>query len=220
MPIQEAGVLRGCHGNSDPPLLPPPYSSKPPLPYLTLCNLLIWNRALATRTQGAGDSLWKWNNPSRSRMEAGGGGQSEQVTAGWTVMRWRGGKRLCETHTCRLSSSLRLFWSQPPLLPRLVNVGVAAVFPYQRLWSASSEPGGLTSIMDLGPQTHAHNTHREHRVQSGDSEVKSIGGVHVRVLGRLGDTDALLCLFRSAHIHCVATCADESWFQAGNRFWS
>lgn len=28
--------------------------------------------------------------------------------------------------------------------------------------------------MHLGSQTHAHNTQREHRVQSGDSEVKSI----------------------------------------------
>lgn len=34
--------------------------------------------------------------------------------------------------------------------------------------------------MHLGPQTHAHSTHREHRVQSGDSEVKSI----VRFRGR------------------------------------
>lgn len=28
--------------------------------------------------------------------------------------------------------------------------------------------------MHLGSQTHAHNTQREHQVQSGDSEVKSI----------------------------------------------
>lgn len=114
-----------------------------------------------------GDSYRRWHKPSGSKMEAGHGGESEQVTADWTVMRWRGRACLCD-----ISPLLCGFFDQPP--SRRVNVRAATVFPHHRLWSASSVPGGLTSIMHLGSQTHAHNTQREHRVQSGDSEVKSI----------------------------------------------
>lgn len=72
--------------------------------------------------------------------------------------RWASSPHLCGFSGHPLPAS-------PHPLPWPVNVEVAAVFPHHRLWSASSVPGGLTSIMHLGPQTHAHSTHREHRVQ-------------------------------------------------------
>lgn len=50
--IQETGVLCGCYGNWGLPLLPPPHLSNPPLPFLTLCNLLIWKQALVTQEPG------------------------------------------------------------------------------------------------------------------------------------------------------------------------
>lgn len=135
-----------------------------------------WHSAICSfgterRRPDGGDSYRRWNKPSGSKMEAGHGGESEQVTADWTVMRWRGRACLCD-----ISPLLCGFFDQPP--SRRVNVRAATVFPHHRLWSASSVPGGLTSIMHLGSQTHAHNTQREHRVQSGDSEVKSIVCVH------------------------------------------
>lgn len=52
---RRAGVLCGRHGNLGPRSLPPtpPHLSYPPLSFMTLCNLLIWNWSLnMTQSQG------------------------------------------------------------------------------------------------------------------------------------------------------------------------
>lgn len=63
--------------------------------------------------------------------------------------------------------------------------------------------------MHLGSQTHAHNTQREHRVQSGDSEVKSIVGACMCVCSaRLGTRVVYWAILaQHAGIHNVA----RSW---------
>lgn len=132
------------------PTLPPPHLSYPPLPFMTLCNLLIWNWVLVTQSQGL---LLEVEESSRSRREGGTKwGGSKQVAGDLKVWRWRG-----REHVCGHSRSRCPFLC---LSLSLVDVGVATMFPHHRLWSASSLPGGFASIMHLGPCARTHtDTH-------------------------------------------------------------
>lgn len=181
-----------------------------------------WHSAICSfgtersRPDGGG-SYQRWNKPGGSQMEAGHGG--EQARAGYHRLNCHEMKRR-RVFMWHLSPPLWFFG--PP--PSRDNVRATAVFPHHRLWSASSVPGGLTSIMHLGSQTHAHNTHREQGVQSGDSEVKSIVCAYVCVCSAHLGTLVLYWAFSAQHssIHFVATCAGGSWVRPVARleeFW-
>lgn len=176
MLIQEAGVLCGCHGNSGPPLLPLPHFSNSPLPLRDALQSV--HLEASARDPVAGTVTGGGADPAGAKWRLGEAARTGYRRPNCHEMKGGG------SFMWHVSPSL---WLSGHPLPRLVNVRVAAVFPHHRLWSASSVPGGLTSIMHLGSQTHAHNTHREHWVQSGDSEVKSIVCACVCVRGaRLG----------------------------------
>lgn len=72
--VQEAGVLCGRHGNSDPPDSPPPYLTYPLPSFMTLCNLLIWNRVLVTQSEGCSVEVEGSSKKRRTGGDLGGGG--------------------------------------------------------------------------------------------------------------------------------------------------
>ncbi len=191
------------------PLSPSPHLSYPLLPFMTLSNLLIWNWVLVTQSQGR---LLEVEESSRNRRREGGRDEergSKQVGGDMEVWSWRGREQVCGRP---LSPTVSFYVSLP--LTGWCRGGHYVPSSQTLICIISACRDCINNAL-VPIHTHTHNTHREHWVQTRDSEVKSIVYVWVRVhVARL--VTLLLyyasCYFRSVHecSLCMPTCANEA----------
>ena len=183
----------------------PPHLSYPPLPFMTLRNLLIWNWALVTQSQGR---LLEVEERSR-RVGGMKRGWSKQVGGDVEVWRWRE-----KEATLSLSLSLPLSgWCRGGHYVPSSQTLICIISACRVCINNALMPIHTHTLTHTHTHTHTHSTHRAHR----DSAVKSIVCVCVRVRVHVARLVTLLlyyasCYFRSVHecSLCMPTCANEA----------